>query len=127
MKVGILQIFQNYEGQRNDADVVDGELRLGILAEEIGFDKVWAVEHHFTDYAACPDNFTYLSCLAGQTQRVRLGTGAVIVPWNDPLRVAEKVSLLGRAHAKPGPGSGSAGAASFLGAPTTGAADDGEG
>jgi len=94
MKVGILQIFQNYEGQGDDADVVDGELRLGVLAEEVGFDKVWAVEHHFTDYAACPDNFTYLACLAGRTERVRLGTGAVIVPWNDPLRVAEKVSLL---------------------------------
>ncbi len=94
MKVGILQIFQNYEGQGDDAEVVDGELQLGVLAEEVGFDKVWAVEHHFTDYAACPDNFTYLACLAGRTQRIRLGTGAVIVPWNDPLRVAEKVSLL---------------------------------
>jgi alkanesulfonate monooxygenase SsuD/methylene tetrahydromethanopterin reductase-like flavin-dependent oxidoreductase (luciferase family) len=52
------------------------------------------VEHHFTDYAACPDNFSYLSMVAGRTERIRLATGAVIVPWNDPLRVAEKFSLL---------------------------------
>ena len=94
MKVGILQIFQNYLGRGNDADVVRAESRLALLAEELGFDKVWAVEHHFTDYAACPDNVAYLSWLAGRTERIGLGTGAVIVPWNDPLRVAEKVTLL---------------------------------
>lgn len=94
MKVGILQIFQNYLGRGDDPEVVRSEMRLGLLAEELGFDRVWAVEHHFTDYAACPDNVAYLSWLAGRTERIGLGTGAVIVPWNDPLRVAEKVTLL---------------------------------
>jgi alkanesulfonate monooxygenase SsuD/methylene tetrahydromethanopterin reductase-like flavin-dependent oxidoreductase (luciferase family) len=94
MKVGILQIFQNYQGRRSDADVFRDEMRLACLADELGFDKVWAVEHHFTDYAACPDNVAYLSWLAGRTERIGLGTGAVIVPWNDPLRVAEKVTQL---------------------------------
>jgi alkanesulfonate monooxygenase SsuD/methylene tetrahydromethanopterin reductase-like flavin-dependent oxidoreductase (luciferase family) len=94
MEVGILQIFQNYQGGFDDAEVVQNELRLAQRADELGFDKVWAVEHHFTDYAACPDNFSYLSMVAGRTERIRLATGAVIVPWNDPLRVAEKFSLL---------------------------------
>jgi len=94
MNVGILQIFQNYKGHADDADVVRNEMRLALLADQLGFDKVWAVEHHFTDYAACPDNVTYLSWLAGRSERIKLGTGAVIVPWNDPLRVAEKVTLL---------------------------------
>lgn len=94
MEVGILQIFQNYQGKQDDADVVAGELHLAKRADALGFDKVWAVEHHFTDYAACPDNFAYLAMVAGATERVKVGTGAVIVPWNDPLRVAEKVSLL---------------------------------
>jgi alkanesulfonate monooxygenase SsuD/methylene tetrahydromethanopterin reductase-like flavin-dependent oxidoreductase (luciferase family) len=94
MQVGILQIFQNYLGRFRDEDVVRGEARLARLAEELGYDKLWAVEHHFTDYAACPDNVAYLCWLAAGTERIRLGTGAVIVPWNDPLRVAEKVALL---------------------------------
>jgi len=94
MDVGILQIFQNYRGRFDDSDVVRNELHLARCADALGFDKVWAVEHHFTDYAACPDNFAYLACVAGQTERIRVGTGAVIVPWNDPLRVAEKFSLL---------------------------------
>ncbi len=94
MHVGILQIFQNYQGRRRDEDVVQGESRIALLAERLGYDKVWAVEHHFTDYAACPDNVAYLSWVAGRNERIQLGTGAVIVPWNDPLRVAEKVALL---------------------------------
>ena len=94
MEVGILQIFQNYLGRRRDEDVVRGEARIACLAEVLAYDKLWAVEHHFTDYAACPDNVAYLSWVAGRTERIRLGTGAVIVPWNDPLRVAEKIALL---------------------------------
>ena len=94
MQVGILLIFQNYLGRGSDADVVAGEKRIALLAEELGYDKLWAVEHHFTDYAACPDNVAFLSWLAGRTERIGLATGAVIVPWNDPLRVVEKIALL---------------------------------
>ena len=94
MDVGILQIFQNYQGRRRDEEVVKGEQRIALLAEELGYDKLWAVEHHFTDYSACPDNVVYLAWVAGRTERIRLGTGAVIVPWNTPLRVAEKIALL---------------------------------
>jgi alkanesulfonate monooxygenase SsuD/methylene tetrahydromethanopterin reductase-like flavin-dependent oxidoreductase (luciferase family) len=94
MKVGVLLIFQNYLGRGHDEDVVAGEKRIAELAEELGYDRVWAVEHHFTDYAACPDNVAFLAWLAGRTRRIELGTGAVIVPWNDPLRVAEKITLL---------------------------------
>jgi alkanesulfonate monooxygenase SsuD/methylene tetrahydromethanopterin reductase-like flavin-dependent oxidoreductase (luciferase family) len=90
----MLFIFQNYLGQGRDEDMVQGHMRLADLAEPLGYDKVWPVEHHFTDYAACPDNLQFLSWLAGRTAKLRLGTGAVIVPWNDPLRVAEKFALL---------------------------------
>jgi alkanesulfonate monooxygenase SsuD/methylene tetrahydromethanopterin reductase-like flavin-dependent oxidoreductase (luciferase family) len=94
MKFGLLQIFQNHRGSVPDAQMWDEETRMAVLAEELGFDSVWAVEHHFRDYAACPDNLQYLAYLAGRTTRITLATGAVIVPWNDPLRVAEKVSVL---------------------------------
>jgi alkanesulfonate monooxygenase SsuD/methylene tetrahydromethanopterin reductase-like flavin-dependent oxidoreductase (luciferase family) len=70
------------------------EMRIAELAEPLGFDSYWPPEHHFTDYSACPDNLQFLAWLAGKTQTLALGTGAVIVPWNDPLRVAEKVALL---------------------------------
>ena len=94
MHFGMLSIFQNYRGEQNDADIVQGELALARLADETGFDSYWAVEHHFFDYSMCPDNLQYLAQVAALTERVRLGTGAVIMPWNDPYRVAAKMALL---------------------------------
>jgi len=96
MEVGMIQVIQSfgYDGM-TDAQVYDEELRLAIAADELGYDHVWVVEHHFEDYSFCPDNFVYLAHLAGRTQRIKLATGAVIVPWNiQPLRVAEKAALL---------------------------------
>jgi alkanesulfonate monooxygenase SsuD/methylene tetrahydromethanopterin reductase-like flavin-dependent oxidoreductase (luciferase family) len=94
MHFGLLGIFQNYRGESNDADIVAGEMALAKLADARGFDSYWAVEHHFFDYSMCPDNLQWLAQVAGETERVQLGTGAVIMPWNDPYRVAAKMALL---------------------------------
>ena len=94
MQVGILGIFQNYQGRETDEAMVRSEMHLAELAEPLGYASYWPPEHHFTDYSACPDNLQWLSWLAGRSSTLRLGTGAVIVPWNDPLRVVEKVALL---------------------------------
>ncbi len=96
MQIGICQIAQSY-GYDNisDPQVFDEEIRAAILADELGYDLVSMVEHHFEDYAFCPDNFVYLSHIAAKTKRIKLMTGAVIVPWNtQPLRIAEKAALL---------------------------------
>lgn len=94
MNVGILLIFQNYGGQSSDEQMVRDQIRIADLAEPLGYDSLWPPEHHFTDYSACPDNVQFLSYMAARTERIQLGTGAVIVPWNDPLRVVEKVAFL---------------------------------
>ena len=74
--------------------MVRDQIRIADLAEPLGFDSLWPPEHHFTDYSACPDNVQFLSYMAAKTTRIKLGTGAVIVPWNDPLRVVEKIAFL---------------------------------
>ena len=94
MHFGLLGIFQNYHGESNDADVVKGELALAKLADRLGFDSYWAVEHHFFDYSMCPDNLQWLAQVAAETEKILLGTGAVIMPWNDPYRIAAKMALL---------------------------------
>ena len=96
MRVGVQMIFQSwgYGGTVTDGEVVADEVRLGVLADELGFHSLWPVEHHFDDYSFCPDNTVFLAHMAARTQRILLGTGAVILPWNDPLRVAEKIALL---------------------------------
>jgi alkanesulfonate monooxygenase SsuD/methylene tetrahydromethanopterin reductase-like flavin-dependent oxidoreductase (luciferase family) len=96
MDVGVQMIFQSYgyPAGVTDAQVYDEEIALGVLADELGFDALWPVEHHFEDYAFCPDNTVFLAYMAARTTRIGLGTGAVIVPWNTPLRVAEKLAML---------------------------------
>jgi alkanesulfonate monooxygenase SsuD/methylene tetrahydromethanopterin reductase-like flavin-dependent oxidoreductase (luciferase family) len=69
-------------------------VRLAGLAEPLGFDSVWSVEHHFTDYTMCPDVLQFLAYMAGRTERIGLGSMVVVLPWHDPLRVAEEVSML---------------------------------
>ncbi len=95
MDVGIQTLFASYGWPGiTDSQVYDEDTRLALLAEELGFDVVWAVEHHFFDYSFCPDNTEWLAFVAGRTSTIDLGTAAVIMPWNEPLRVAEKVALL---------------------------------
>jgi alkanesulfonate monooxygenase SsuD/methylene tetrahydromethanopterin reductase-like flavin-dependent oxidoreductase (luciferase family) len=95
MDVGIQMIFSSYGWPgMSDREAWQEEIRLARLADELGFDVIWSVEHHFFDYAFCPDNTQLLSYLAPLCTHADLGTAAVILPWHDPLRVAEKVSVL---------------------------------
>jgi len=67
------------------------------LADELGFDWVWAVEHHFLEeYSHCSAPEVVLAAIAAQTRRIRVGHGAVVcVPeMNHPVRVAERAATL---------------------------------
>jgi alkanesulfonate monooxygenase SsuD/methylene tetrahydromethanopterin reductase-like flavin-dependent oxidoreductase (luciferase family) len=96
MQIGVQMVFQSwgYPEDVTDGQVVAEEIHLGLLAEELGFDAIWPVEHHFEDYAFCPDNVAFLAYMAARTSRIKLATGAVILPWNQPIRVAERIALL---------------------------------
>src|SRR5712692_7683913 len=94
MHVGTAVVFQNPGRMRSDHEVYRQELRLADLVEPLGFDSIWGVEHHFTDYTMCPDVLQFLSYMAGRTERINLGSMVVVLPWHDPLRVAEQVAML---------------------------------
>lgn len=55
---------------------------------------MWTPEHHFTDYQLTPNVPQFLSWVAGQTSRLRLGTMVSVLPWHDPIRVAESFTML---------------------------------
>jgi alkanesulfonate monooxygenase SsuD/methylene tetrahydromethanopterin reductase-like flavin-dependent oxidoreductase (luciferase family) len=94
MHVGYAPLFQNPGNARPDAEVYRQELRLAEMAEPWGFESIWSVEHHFTDYTMCPDVLQFLSYMAAKTQRARLGSMVVVLPWHNPVRVAEQIALL---------------------------------
>jgi len=94
MHVGYSAIFQNPEDVLSDRDVYRNELRLAEMAEPMGFESIWSVEHHFTDYTMCPDVVQFLSYMAARTKKAKLGSMVVVLPWHDPMRVAEQVTML---------------------------------
>src|SRR5260221_9815652 len=94
MHVGTAVIFQGSGEGRTDRLVYENELRLADLAEPLGFESIWGVEHHFTDYTMCPDVLQFLTYMAGRTARAQLGSMVVVLPWHDPMRVAEEVAML---------------------------------
>jgi alkanesulfonate monooxygenase SsuD/methylene tetrahydromethanopterin reductase-like flavin-dependent oxidoreductase (luciferase family) len=94
MHVGMAAIFQNPEQARSDREIWRDDLRLALMAESLGFQSLWGVEHHFTDYTMCPDVLQYLTFLAGATESVQLGSMVVVLPWHNPMRVAEQIAVL---------------------------------
>ena len=93
MKVGIALNMLTKDG-RSDASVLAEHMALGDLAEPLGFDSLWALEHHFTGYAMSPAPMQLLAYYAGRTRRLALGTAVIVLPWHDPIRVAEQIALL---------------------------------
>jgi alkanesulfonate monooxygenase SsuD/methylene tetrahydromethanopterin reductase-like flavin-dependent oxidoreductase (luciferase family) len=101
-----------YEAQTVD-DSREGDHRVfaeiveqALLAEEMGFDTIWAVEHTaLTNYAHMSAPETFLAFIAGRTTRIHIGHGVVCLPpaMNHPVKVAERIAMLdilseGRLH-----------------------------
>jgi alkanesulfonate monooxygenase SsuD/methylene tetrahydromethanopterin reductase-like flavin-dependent oxidoreductase (luciferase family) len=92
MHVGLATGFAHQRGDSYpDAQFIREELENLVLAEELGFDSVWITEHHFSDYSMSNDPLQLLTYLAGRTKRIKLGTQVIIVPWRDPVRLAEAI------------------------------------
>ena len=80
-----------------ESQVYRNALEQAQLADELGFDWVWAVEHHFLEeYSHCSGPEVVLAAVAARTARIRVGHGAVVcVPeMNHPIRVAERAAVL---------------------------------
>ncbi|MBV8089021.1 MAG: LLM class flavin-dependent oxidoreductase, partial [Alphaproteobacteria bacterium] len=75
-------------------DLYRDHLEEAVLAEELGFDNVWASEHHFSPDAWNPAPITFLAALAARTARVRVGTYVLLLPLHNPVRVAEDIAVL---------------------------------
>ncbi len=81
-------------GDGIDNQVWEEEIRFGDLVEPLGFDSIWTVEHHFSPYTMIPDPLQWLTYWAARTEKVDLGTMVIVLPWHNPVRVAEEISML---------------------------------
>ena len=64
------------------------------FAEKLGYESAWLVEHHFTGFAQLSATLNYISYLAGITSTIRLGSAVVVVPWHNPILLAEQVAMI---------------------------------
>jgi alkanesulfonate monooxygenase SsuD/methylene tetrahydromethanopterin reductase-like flavin-dependent oxidoreductase (luciferase family) len=94
MKVGMSVFMQNANNKWSDYQVYRDNLKLADQAEPLGFDSIWSVEHHFTPYTMVPDVVQFLTYMAGRTSKIELGTMVIVLPWHDPVRVAEQIAML---------------------------------
>lgn len=80
-----------------ERQVIHDCVEQAVHAERMGFDRVWAVEHHsLTQYAHMSASEVFLSWVAARTERIRIGHGVVTMPfgYQHPVRVAERAAML---------------------------------
>ncbi len=63
-------------------------------AEELGYHSVFLVEHHFTGFGQVSASLNLLTYLAARTTRMRLGTAVVVLPWHNPVLLAEQAATV---------------------------------
>lgn len=107
MKFSIIYEAQTHENSREgDYRVFTDIVEQVMLAEQVGFDVIWAVEHTaLTHYAHMSVPETFLAYIAGRTTRIHIGHGVICLPpkMNHPVKVAERCAALdilsnGRLH-----------------------------
>jgi len=69
-------------------------IRYVIDAEELGFESAFMVEHHFTGVGQLSASLALLTYLAARTSRIRLGSAVIVLPWHNPVLLAEQVAAL---------------------------------
>jgi alkanesulfonate monooxygenase SsuD/methylene tetrahydromethanopterin reductase-like flavin-dependent oxidoreductase (luciferase family) len=98
MKLGYFTLTDNppaYAERRRPVDqILDETLKQCLAADRLGYDSVWIPEHHFGVFGTLPTPTTFLAYVAAQTERVKLACATVLLPCNQPLRVAEEWALL---------------------------------
>jgi luciferase family oxidoreductase group 1 len=85
------------EGQ-TAASALRNTLDLAQLTDELGYSRYWVAEHHATPALACAAPEILIGAIASGTERMRVGSGGVMLPHYSPLKVAETFSLLAGLH-----------------------------
>lgn len=99
MEFGLFTVFDNYKNykesfERTPEEMLEEVLEQSILADKLGFDATWFAEHHFSEYGILTSPDVFFAMVAAKTERIRLGTAVVTLPFQDPIRVAENYALL---------------------------------
>lgn len=76
------------------AQALHNSIELARLADRLGYERYWMAEHHGMEILACPAPEILMTRIAAETSRIRVGSGAVLLPHYSPLKVAEAFRML---------------------------------
>jgi alkanesulfonate monooxygenase SsuD/methylene tetrahydromethanopterin reductase-like flavin-dependent oxidoreductase (luciferase family) len=76
------------------AEVFQRDIEQMAWTEELGFDSIWLTEHHFIEYGLSVSPTVLAAAAAMRTRRVRIGLAAAILPFHDPIRLAEELAMV---------------------------------
>lgn len=93
MKLSILDQSPISVGQ-NAKEALENSVKLAQLGEKLGYERFWIAEHHDLYGLACPNPDVMLGIIGTSTKKIRIGAGAVLLPYYRPYRVAETYNLL---------------------------------
>ena len=82
-------------------DAIRASLSLARAADAVGYERYWVAEHHNMPAVAATNPPVLIAMIAGATERIRVGSGGVMLPNHAPLVVAEQFALLEAAHRAP--------------------------
>ena len=89
--------FAGAQARRGDVDPARGlrdYVDTCVEAEALGFDSSFLVEHHFSDLGQVSASLDLLAWVAARTTTMRLGTAVIVLPWHDPVLLAERAATL---------------------------------
>ena len=95
--LSVLDLVPVREGQTT-GDALAATRRLARVADEQGYRRYWLAEHHNMPAVAATNPPVLVAMVAGATDRIRVGSGGVMLPNHAPLVVAEQFALLEAAH-----------------------------
>lgn len=93
MKLSILDQAPISSGQ-SAKEALEAAIQLAQFGEKYEYERYWIAEHHDLAGLACPNPEVMISAIGAHTETIRIGAGAVLLPYYKPFRVAETYNLL---------------------------------
>jgi alkanesulfonate monooxygenase SsuD/methylene tetrahydromethanopterin reductase-like flavin-dependent oxidoreductase (luciferase family) len=94
MQIALFSSLALNDVSQTPAEVMDGAREAVRMADDIGFDVAWFVEHHFSAFSICGSPLMMAMHCAAITRRIRLGPAVLVLPLHEPLRMIQEIGML---------------------------------
>jgi alkanesulfonate monooxygenase SsuD/methylene tetrahydromethanopterin reductase-like flavin-dependent oxidoreductase (luciferase family) len=94
MQIALFNSLALNDASQTPAEVMDGTREAVRMADALGFDVAWFVEHHFSAFSICASPLMMAMLCAGFTRRIRLGPAVLVLPLHEPLRMIQEIGML---------------------------------